>query len=591
VSARTRFFIVLTLSLLILLVLSVFDANTRVAGALPIEQLLVPYWLQGWLPFFFEHLAIVVAVTGIITFSLALGPYDLGGKGRLVPAIRSILLTIVILGILNGIWFSVVGPMVERNLDRMEYRSRVAREARSEAERLHGLQAFDDAVALLRLYRSIVGASPELDDEIEKMAVDAGQARLRRRQAAAVGDLPAMPRAFEVRNLTVPDILRRAREALAEGSYYTAHYYAGVAAEQSPTVRVDALRLQSEALNAIEAGIRRTEENSTRSFFDAKLSAYQLLLRGDDDPQALIESYYRFDELSRQEPDDPDVQRYRAEAFERMQRIAFFADEALEAQRLPGFTDIIFFNRSAPDLRELIVVDRIVRATSGDFFFGVEVLRSGVEAGTATHFRAPYGKQIGDMLVLRAVEREGDPDDPSASITGPISFTEDGEVAGDAPPSGPLSPDIIPLSMDTAELIRIAGAAAAIDAVNLPELLRSPAALEAAGQSSNVALQELVRRVLRIGGFFILGFYGISVGWRYRSHYLGKPPVPILVMIPLLPWTVLWFTSIVRSTIDVIIRSEAIGDSPVTILGVAAAILLVGLVLVLVSLTRQTIEP
>jgi hypothetical protein len=591
VSARTRFLIVLALSSLILLVLSVLDANTRVAGAAPIEQMLVPYWLQGWLPFFFDHLSIAVAVSGIITFSLALGPYDLGGKGRLMPAIRSILVTIVVLGILNGIWFSVLGPMVERNLDRIEYRSRVAREARSEAERLHGLQAFDDAVALLRLYRTIVGASPELDDEIERMAVDAGQARLRRRQASAVGEMPAMPRAFEVQNLTVPELLRRAREALAEGSYYTAHYYAGVAAEQSPLVRTDALRLQSQALNAIEAGIRRTEEDSTRTFFDAKLAAYQLLLRGDDDPQALIESYYRFDELSRRDPDDPDVERCRAEAFERIQHIAFFTDEAVEAERLPGFTNLIFFNRNAPELQELIVVDRIVRATSGDFFFGVEVMRTGTDVGEISHFRAPYGKQIGEMLVLRAVEREGDSADPDASITGPTFFSEGAVITADDPPTGPLSPEIIPLSIDTANLIRIAGTAAAIDAISLPDLLRSPAVLESAGQSVDVALQELVRRILRIGGFFIIGFYGISVGWRYRSHYLGTPPVPILMMVPLLPWTVLWFTSIVRSTVDVVIRSEAIGDSPVMILSASAAILFVGLVLVLVSLARQTIEP
>jgi hypothetical protein len=591
VSARARFLVVLTFAALILLVLSVLDANSRVAGAAPIEQLLVQFWLQAWLPFFFEHLAIAVAVAGIITFSLALGPYDLGGKGRLMSAIRSILMTVVVLGVLNGIWFAVFGPVVERNLDRMEYRSRVAREARSEAARLHDLQAYDDAVALLRLYRSIVGASPELDDEIEKMAVEAGQARLQRRQASAVGELPEMPRAFEVRNLSVPELVRRAREALEEGSYYTAHYYAGVAAEQSPTVRTDALRLQSQALNAIEAGIRRAEEDSTRSFFDAKLSAYQLLQRGDDDPQALIESYYRFDELSRQDPNDPDVQRYRSEAFERMQQIAFFTDEAVEAERLPGFTNIIFFNRYTPDLRELIVVDRIVRATSGDFFFGVEVMRTGAEGDTVIHYRAPYGKQIGEMLVLRAVDRVGDPGDPAASTTGPTFFLNDDMVAAGDSSSRAGSPEIFPLTIDTADLIRIAGTAAAIDTVNLPDLLRSPAALEAAGQSPNAALQELVRRILRIGGFFILGFYGISVGWRYRSHYLGKPPVPILLMVPLLPWTVLWFASIVRSTIDVLIRSEAIGDSPAMILPVSATILLIGLILVLMSLSRQTIEP
>ena len=584
-SPRGRFFTVFAVSVLVLLGLAVLDATHRVAAVAPIDQFRGSFWLLAWLPFFFDHLSIVVAVTAVVTFSLVIDPYDLGGTGRLMPAIRSVLIGILIVGLVNGLWFGLFGPSVHMRLDRIAYRSDVARSARERADTYEAQARYEAALAELRLYRSVVGTSTELERSIERLEIAAGQARRDAREASLTSLPERVPRAFEVEGLSVPDLVSRARDALSDGQFYTAHYYASVAARQSTFRRDDALQIQAEALNAIEDGIRRRQEAGQQSLFQDKLAAYQLMQRGESDPRALVEAYYRFEDLANRAPDDPDVIRYRRLTQERLKAVTFFVDEAVQAQALPGRRNVAFFNPRLADRRELVIVGSVVTAPAGDFFYDVEILRwpkRGTEGGV-THLRVPYGKRIGDMLALRSIQRSGGPEHTEQYVIDPEYL--------EGQPDDTTLGELVPLQLDMDEIMLVAGGVPALNTLSLVDLVRAPAALANAGESVAPAGSELIERIVRIIGYFVLAFYAISLGWRYRSLYLGRPPLPILLLVPVLPWAIWWTVSLVRVVLDVLIRTVAPSGSAGATIPLVSAVMLIALLVAITSLARQTIEP
>ncbi|MEX2444956.1 MAG: hypothetical protein WD492_15250 [Alkalispirochaeta sp.] len=579
---RFRFFLVLTGAILVLLAVSVYNAYHQVVQVSPVDQLRTAFWFRAWMPLFFDHFSIAVAVSAVVTFSLLLSPYDLGNTGRLMPSVRPILLALVAMGLVNGLWFALVGPTVELRLDQIEYRSRVAGSARQRSEELLSHDRYDEALAALRLYRSAVGSSPELDEEIEELQVRAGQERRRTREAARRGGETTFARAFEVQGLSVPEMLRRARVALEAGSFYTAHYYASVAADQSEFRREDALELRAEALNAIEDGIRRREELEERSFFQDKLQAYQLMQRGDTDSRALVEAYYRFQELGERAPDDPDIRRYSQEVEQRVREVSFFVDEALDAQMFPGRQDVVFRNDRSGEFSELISAEQIIDSPQGTYLFGVEVLRRGDEI---VHLSAPYGKRVGDMLVIRAIarRREAASDSVDEYVVGPryLRGTPGRDDLG----------EMIPLQPDVDQLMLVAGGLETLNTLNLVGLVRAPAAYDAAGHIVAPVHAELVYRIMRIVGFFVTVFSSISIAWRYRSLYIGRPPILVVLLVPLLPWATWWVISLVRSVADSVLRALVLHGAAATTVVVAAGVMIVALLLAITSAARQQIEP
>lgn len=581
-SARARFLIVLAIATLILLAFSILDASRRIGVVAPIEAFQLGFWLTAWLPFFFDHLAIAVSGAAIITFSLVLDPYELGGTGRLVPAIRSILVTILLVGILNGLWFGLLGPAVELHLSRVEYRSDVARNARERATSLENAGRYDDAIARLRRYQAIVGTSDELERRIQELRIDAAEAR---RADAGAGAIPErIPRAFELSGLTVPDLIARAEAALADGEYFTAHYYASVAVDQSSFRREDARRIQSEALNAIDDGIREREITAERSRYQAKLEAYQALQRGDDEPRALVDAYYQFQELAETLPDDPDVERYYAEATERLDTITFFTDELAEIDELGGRGRAVFLNPGNDAVHELIAVDRVVRAPQGDYFLGVEILRWPRHGrdGAVVHLAVPHAKRIGRMLALRSIERIGGAENTDQYVIQP-------EYLLGSPGNG--DDGLIQLGISVDDIVLAAGGTPVLATLSLADLARAPAALAQAGVTASGAISELIARIVRVAGFFVLAFLSVSLGWEHRSHYLGRPPILVLLLVPVLPWATWWVVGFTRAVVDTAIGLVVPAAAAGTAIVAVSAVMLVALLVATTSLARQTIEP
>ena len=578
---RARFFVILVVGMFILLSFAVAAASRSLGSVLPLEPVRTTFLLIAWMPTFFDYLLVVVVSSALITFSLALSSYDLGGSGRLIGASGPVLTTIIIIGLVHGFWVAFAGPAVDLRVQQIAYRSRVARFALDTVEQAQALGNYDEALEHALLYRSIFGEDDDLEATIRflQAAIDA---RAREIRLAARPPAPDdLPRASEQAEMTVVDLINSARMFLERGNYYSAHYYATLAVQQSGDTRADARRVQSEALRAIEGEAWHIEEESRRTLYRDKLNAYQLLVRGERDPRALVEAYYLFQELALRAPDDPDVLRYSAVAEAQVATISFFVEQARTFRVLPGRNELIFFNRRSDEMSELVVVDTIVQAPAGDFFYGVEVFRR--EGDRTVHFRAPYGKRIGSTLVLRALRREGAPGDGAANMVLPHYFS--------GAPTEDAFGEVIPLQLDIPEILRTAGGRQAMSTFSLEELIRIPRALSVLGQPVRYATIELALRFVRIMGFFVVSVYAVALGWRYRSLYIGRPPFTVFAFLPLLPVAVWWTIDVMRSVLLAAIATFSAHAEPSTVLIVTISVLSAAIVGSFVSLARQPVAP
>ncbi len=578
---RARFFVILLVGALILLSFSVAAALRSLGAVLPLEPVRTIFLSIAWMPTFFDYLIVVVVSAALITFSLALSSYDLGGSGRLIEAARPVLVTIIVLGIVHGFWIALAGPAVDLRIQQIAYRSRVARFALDTVEQSQAVGNYDEALEHALLYRSIFGDDYDLEATIRVLQAAIDE-RAREIRFAARPPVPDdLPRAAEQEELTIVDLINSARMFLERGNYYSAHYYATIAVQQSGDTRADARRVQSEALRAIEGESWRIEEESQRTLYRDKLNAYQLLVRGERDPRALVDAYYLFQELAARAPDDPDVRRYSAVAEERVAAISFFVEEARTFRALPGRNELIFFNRRSDEMSELIVVDTIVQAPSGDFFYGIEVFRR--ELDRTVHFRIPYGKRIGSTLVLRALRQGGMPSDGAANMVLPHYLS--GAPVDDA------FGEVIPLQLDVPEILRTSGGQRAMSTFSLEELIRIPRALSALGQPVRYATIELALRFVRIMGFFVVSVYAVALGWRHRSLYIGSPPLTVFALLPILPVAVWWTVDVTRSVLLAAVTTISAHADPSTVFIGTVSVLSAAVVGSFVSLARQSVAP
>ena len=586
--ARHRFEIVLLLSLLVVAGFGVYSAMEQGSPVELVSSMRGALLLRAWLPFFFDHLSVAVAVAAVITFSLLLSPYDLSGADRLLPAARSILLVVLMLGLINALWFGLLGSRVERRLERIRYHSAVVRQA--ETLITTTLDSEDPGVAEIEMALDYARLRNELLGEDERARSYVGD--LERALAEARREADTAPNLSPVgaeRLVDVPpgnseELIRRARESLNAGNYYAAHYYADRAVairEREGVLDEGLLRLRSAALNGIEDGIQRANNEEDRSFFDRKLAAYLQLRRGT--PEAVIAAYYRFRGLYEERSSDPDVQRYLAEADELRRQVSFDGDEAARYEAFADRGNLVF---SVPTQsgRALIAAGSMVRSPAGEWFYSVEVMWLPRNANLPLlHVSSRYAKRVNDYLVLRYMES----DDVSGVVeprvlAGSLENIED--------------PALISLqsrgeAVET-EDIEIAGAGTAFaSSLSIAELLSLPEARSALGQAVVSLRVELVSRFVRIVGLFIVAFLSIAWAWRFRSLYLARPPVIVFVALPFLPAAVWWLLSVGRSVVVSAVQVTVQTLPPAAAIGVTLGVLLLGLMYSVAVLARQTVRP
>lgn len=532
---------------------------------------------------FFDWLVIIVVAAALLAFSLASTAVPRTRvRGTVLAWARPVLVMVVILGVINGLWFGLIASRVELRLQQYSYQSRTARRTVQEAEQLLSREQFVLAEEQILLHQALVGESDRAMDILQAARAGRVAEEETRRERQPDGRSGAGVRASEVSELSVADLVGQARDFMRRGDYFSAHFFASLAVEQSVTPRQDARSLQAEALNRIEAGAREIDEAEARSLYLDKILAYQAYQRGETMPEQAIEAFFRFQDLQERIPRDPDVQRFLPLAAEQVSRISFFVEDARSNQVLPGRSRLVFVNRRTSSVIELVSVDHVVRVRGGDYFYGIEVMRLDRNNfdRPLLHVHAPFGKRIGERLVLRAVRREGDfRDGPGNTVQLQVFADQDADFDGE-----------LFLYPTVDEIVRYAGGPEALSALALPDLLGLPEVLERIGRPVGPARVALLRRILRIAGFFILAIGAVASGRRFRSRYLGRPPVLVILLIPAL-FYILWrLVEIARFVIGAAADTLAVWTTPGTAIMIIVGAVAVGTVYTVASLARQTFD-
>lgn len=583
-SAGKIFSSLLAVLLVLLVGWSIFDAVGRLAVDPPLAHLRFAAYFRATLLAMFEHFSFIVVLSAILTFSLFLSPSHLGSAGtRLIAVARPVLYVVLTAGILNGLWFSLLAPRAELRMQQIVHQSRTARDSLVEARDLLDRQDWDNAETQLLLYQAIVGETEEVADLLRRAR--AGQLEVEQRLRADRSGIEtgAIQWVSEAASMSVAELVTRARDYLRERDYFSAHHYATLAVEQSRTPRQDARSIQAEALNAIERGSLAQDEAEARQIYRDKVAAYEAFRRGETIPEQALEAFYRFQDLERIIPDDPDVRRFAPEARRRAEEISFFIEDARTNQALPGRNNLVFINRRTAGGVELVAVDHLVRVPAGDFFYGVEIIRTVTNESlleVELHVQAPYGKAIGDRLIMRAVPREREDLAGPAGLRGPVF------LAG--------SPDrlngSLVLHRPVDEFARYAGGPDAIATLTLPELIEITPVVTRLGRTPRDFYAEMIRRLFRLGGFFVVSLVAIALGWKFRSQYVGRPSIGVLLLVPLMVWVAWWTLGTARQFVEAAAEFLVATMPLAAATTVASASLVFVIILAVHAVVRQTIE-
>lgn len=490
-------------------------------------------------------LPVVAAAATVVTLSVAVTAFDLG-PGPLLGRIGPIVIWLVVLGVLNAAWVAILGPAVHMRLDHLERSSEMIRTASREAEAALGRRQLDEAMRQVDVLLAIDPANETAERVADEVRQHSSLARDTEADSGGAGAADQPPRAVEVTAERPVELIARARRALEEEDFFTAYYFSGLVPTDDP-LRMQALEIRNQARRAIERDAREITTESDRVYFSEKRRALNLLEQGEVDPVALVEAFYLFQELRERRPRDPDVQNYLQRTRELIARYTFFIDDAQRFRAYPGTGPLFFVNRSGSDLVEIISIDNLVATDAGTYLYGVEIVRlvppedapGDVAAWLPElHLRSRYGMVINRILVMRAIERAGASSAVDENVETPTYHV--------GSPDEPLG-SAVALTYAPHELVRFAGGSRRYSSLSLAELLAVPAVLVTAGASPLPAWRALAERLVRMAGFFVVAFVSIAAAWRFRSMYLGRPPMPVLLVVPLLPLLIWGILQTVRA--------------------------------------------
>ena len=168
----------------------------------------------------------------------------------------------------------------------------------------------------------------------------------------------------EIGNLTVPQLMERARDSYGRQDWINAHYWANLAVglcTGTDTNLDDARRLRSEAWNMIEKTGNYYDPESAR-LYNLKKDAYAALNAGEN-----LKAYYAFLQLYNEKGEDtkdPDIINYFLLAQQRMVNEYFFLDET---QGLENYNlhDNVFFSITYDDQsRDVYSIGQVIKDVS-----------------------------------------------------------------------------------------------------------------------------------------------------------------------------------------------------------------------------------
>ncbi len=296
---------------------------------------------------------------------------------------------------------------------------------------------------------------------------------------------------------------------------FSAHYYATLAA-QVDGAWTDPKRLAAELWKEIENRKPSPHADLQAQLFARKREAYLTLVMAKDP----VGAYFQFLELSRQFPNDLDAKTYLSVSREEAASVSFFRDEIEEVEHLPGKRNVTFINGRQADGYGIVSFDRMIRFRDYTWFIGIRA--AGFSGGEVRYLlTAPYGKLIGNRLVMRCLDRD---DRDTAWI--PEYLVRKSE---------PEFPDIIPLDPAEADLSVLGYGRTPLGEADVLTLWRATGLFRRYGLSGGGVEFELIRRLLLPFSFIIFSLLSALIGFRLRSRYLVHPVSLSLLLVPILP--------------------------------------------------------
>jgi hypothetical protein len=246
------------------------------------------------------------------------------------------------------------------------------------------------------------------------------------------------------------------------------------------------------------------EEQARAERSRLKREAYGLYEQGD-----WVAAYYRFGELDRIYPDDPDIGRYYGLSREKALTTAFMLDAARTALLEGGVEGLLFAVDRGQSGVEVMSIGKMVRSASGTFFADLEMLRYTPGRGPTLHLFARYGMLAEEAILLHAMDST---ERWRSELPVVYVAADPAEITVALRPGYPL---------DSLEYIRPD-----------PRALRAvpPAALwgmrswaRGSGLMQEAIDLEILVFFVRPVMFVVLGLFSLAVAWRQRGRYFGRP--------------------------------------------------------------------
>ncbi|MDR1787302.1 MAG: hypothetical protein LBR16_02475 [Treponema sp.] len=464
---------------------------------------------------------------------------------RFLELMRQPILTAIAGSVVYVCLFFLFSPLAADYEASLRYQGTLYRRARANVEKALQDESWDDASRFLSICDRIWPENPELAAIRAEVAASRTPYTIQHEsentdEAAAAESSESPPPLTMQRPVRAVEAFSLAREALAAGRYYDAHWLAGLGAELSApgsAERTIAAQLRSEAANKIAEQEATAAERKSAELYRRKKAAYEAMTAGN-----WIEAYYSFQDLVDDLPKDPDIENFLRISGEGLSRMAFFLDEFEEAL-VNVQIDALFSLRADPVLngREGRLVMRVSElSVFADYAYGTELslMAFDTEGKPLWDIEAPCvkftpvslnGVSRVSLLTL-ALDRanRGTRKSPTVTLLG-------GSKNVLPPGVSPLTENQALLNISWDKFVLMSEARQGIDHLSPVSLYRAAKHLGDSGFLPQVFQAELIYRFAEALLLLPLAIFALVIGWRYRalarSRYMLAPMFAILPVV------------------------------------------------------------
>ncbi len=556
-SVRTLVLTILTVYLIALGAFMVY--SVREFPAREVVAIFQRRWIvTNGLYLFIDRLIPVQLTAIVLAFSLLVRTARSQAHVSFFDLIRPVLVVVIVTAVIYTAAAGLAAPMLAGARADAKYRSELAESFLNDAEEAFSGGEWARAVTEYEAYLAIVSSDPDVEDHLAEARNNLAAASSEEQEAgerAGVGG--------ELTNQDAEQLADRAQEALAGEDYISAHYWAQLALELDPgrAEAEDILREANRRMSSLELSNLDEQE---RAVYERKRDAYQALQNDE-----IFRAHRIFSELAEEVPRDGDVQRYLPQVERRLREVAFFADEIDRNMHRPGSGNILFTTAgdgAAAD-RRFISMRSLVSTQAGTYAREVEVLDVAANGEVHRHLQAPYAKLRAGRLILQGVERGTDQ----------IIFRPTYRVR---PAEGEEHP-YVEVMHSARELHALRDTGPRFSGVSVAELLMMEDFFPRLGYSVAGVRLALAMRLVRPFSFVILSFFAVAAGWAWRTRYIARPPIPVLALLPALPFILSIVTALYhylhRALLGVIVPLGGFTELIIATVLIQALLLLVSL--------------